>query len=782
MNDLASDVDGPTSWFDAAAAQSALVTLGFGAGVTYALSHQLPSESLVSFLSKSAYEHWADHYLGEDTRLHRFHGMDRSEVVENYRRLDRGLIDGAVSTIITSAVARRPRANYGQASIIRREAEKKKRHIPVRQLVDRARDVIQAIHPCFMMSPLAVSQYLPADLHFDVVIFDEASQVTPGDAINCIYRGNALIAAGDQRQLPPMSFFAVSAVDDADSDEENLATDYESILDLMKSAGHFNALTLRWHYRSRHEHLIAYSNASFYDGKLVTFPGAIATSADMGVKYVHVDGVYRRSAGQDNPIEAQEVAKRILHHFETRPNLSLGVVAFSAAQRDTLENALEIARVDRPELDRFFEEDRQDGFFIKSLEFVQGDERDVIIFSIGYGPDEAGKIYKNFGALNRQGGERRLNVAITRARQLVEVVTSMSAAQMGEVGSEGARHLRRYLDFAERGPSALSLELGDEGRGTDSPFEDSVIDAIRSWGYEVQPQVGVSGYRIDIGVKHPNYPGAFMLGVECDGAMYHSSRSARDRDRLRHEVLEGLGWRIHHIWGTGWYRNREREQATLRALLSELALQPMSGRTGPAESKKRSTPIEVQFVDTVFDEAPTWAIPYAKATPDRIPQWMDLSDARYALQLVAFVREVANAESPIHFETLSARLRDAAGVGRVGSRIRNTLVRAIHFSKIDFDGDFLTVGSVSDVRVRMPSDGATRAIEHIAQSELMEAIRGVVQDAGGAPRPETLARVSRLFGWQRQTSGITMRLGGLVDHLIASNELEETAAGLRMSQ
>ena len=780
LNDLVSDVDGPTSWFDASAAQSALATLGFGSGMDYALSHQLPAESLVAFLSKSAFEKWVDYHLNEDTRLHRFQGMDRSEVVENYRQLDRALVDGAVSTIITSVVARRPRANYGQASIIRREAEKKKRHIPVRQLVDRARDVIQAIHPCFMMSPLAVSQYLPADLHFDVVIFDEASQVTPGDAINCIYRGDALIAAGDQRQLPPMSFFATSAAEDADSDEENLATDYESILDLMKSAGHFNALTLRWHYRSRHEHLIAYSNASFYDGKLVTFPGAVATSRDMGVKYVHVDGVYRRSAGQDNPIEAQEVAKRVLHHFETRPNLSLGVVAFSAAQRDTLENALEIARADRPELDRFFEESRQDGFFIKSLEFVQGDERDVIIFSIGYGPDEAGKIYKNFGALNRQGGERRLNVAITRARQLVEVVTSMSAAQMGDVGSEGARHLRRYLDFAERGPAALSLELGDEGRGTDSPFEDSVIDAIRSWGYEVQPQVGVSGYRIDIGVKHPNAPGAFMLGVECDGAMYHSSRSARDRDRLRHEVLEGLGWRIHHIWGTGWYRNREREHAKLRTLLDELALQPLSGRTGAAKTKGRTAPVEVQFADTVIDEAPTWAIPYSNATPARIPRWVDLSDARYAPRLVDFVREVAIAESPVHIETLSARLRDAAGVGRVGSRMRNTLIQAIRVSKITFDGNFVSVGDMTEVRVRMPSDGTTRAIEYVADSELMEAIRRVVQDAGGAPRAETIGRVCRLFGWQRQTSGIAFRLGALVDALIVSNDIEETGAGLRM--
>lgn len=181
---------------------------------------------------------------------------------------------------------------------------------------------------------------------------------------------------------------------------------------------------------------------------------------------------------------------------------------------------------------------------------MQGDERDVIVLSVGYGPDSTGTVYRNFGPINKKGGERRLNVAITRAKELTEVVSSMTAGDIGEVASAGGRHLRRYLDYAERGPIALEMELGSAGLGTDSPFEDSVISAIRSWGYDVQPQVGVSGFRIDIGVKHPNAPGVFMLGVECDGAMYHSSRTARDRDRLRHDILVGLGWKIHHIWGS----------------------------------------------------------------------------------------------------------------------------------------------------------------------------------------------------------------------------------------
>jgi very-short-patch-repair endonuclease len=570
-----------------------------------------------------------------------------------------------------------------------------------------------------------------------------------------------------------------SLVDEDDTDEEDLATDYESVLDLMKSSGHFNTMTLRWHYRSRHEHLIAYSNASFYNGRLITFPSAIDMSDDMGVKYFHVGGTYRRSAGRDNPTEAIAVAERVIHHFDTRPNQSLGVVAFSAAQRDTIENALTLARASRPELERFFDDDRLDGFFIKSLEYVQGDGRDVMIFSIGYGPDEHGTVYKNFGALNRQGGERRLNVAITRARELVEVVTSMSAAQLGDVSNEGARHLRRYLDFAERGPVALTLELGDEGLGTDSPFEDSVIDAIRSWGFEVQPQVGVAGYRIDIGVKHPNTPGAFMLGVECDGAMYHSSRAARDRDRLRHELLESLGWRIHHIWGTAWYRNRDREMDRLKTLLEELAIQPMTGRTASPGSRRKADPVELEFEIVPVSEVPEWAVPYVVASPSELPRWLDLADLTSAHRLSEFVREVVEVESPVHIETLSTRLRDAAGIGRIGNRIAATLERAIAMSGIEFDGTFLRSGDEHSLRARMPTEAAQRSMDQVPDEELTVAVRYSVKEAGGAFRTEVMTRVCSVFGWRRKSAAMSTRTDLLIDKLLRAGVLEESGAGLR---
>ena len=780
ISDLQSDVDGPANWLDMTEALSALRSIGLSKVTDYAVSSSIPKNLVTSYVTVSILRSWVDRQINGDDRLTNHRGMDWTEAVAEFRRLDRALVDGAVSTIVKAGTARRPRAGFGQASIIRREAEKKKKHIPVRDLIANARDVIQAIQPCFMMSPLAVSQYLPNDIDFDVVIFDEASQVTPGDAVNCIYRGRALITAGDQKQLPPTTFFMNSSSDDLEPDEEDLAMDYESVLDLMKSSGNFNALTLRWHYRSRHEHLIAYSNASFYGGNLITFPGAIQASADLGVKYIHVDGIYRRSSGQDNPIEAIAVAQRIIHHFDTRPNSSLGVVAFSAAQRDTIENALTLARADRPELERFFDDSRLDGFFIKSLEFVQGDERDVIIFSIGYGPDDTGKVYKNFGALNKDGGERRLNVAVTRARELVEVVTSMSAAQIGDVTNEGSRHLRRYLDFAERGPAALSLELGDKGLGTDSPFEDSVIDSIRSWGFEVQPQVGVAGYRIDIGVKHPNFPGAFMVGVECDGAMYHSSRTARDRDRLRHDVLVGLGWQIHHIWGTGWYRNRAREEARLKALLEELAGRPMSGRTASPNGAARREPVTIEFEPVEVSTVPQWAIPYEKAAVSAIPSYLDLGDWSAIRRLTDFVREISQVESPIHIDQIAARLRDATGVGRVGSRILANLTDAALKVDAQFDGEFVRQRNQTHLRVRTPVDGIERPIEHVADEELALAMRHAVSEAGGATRIDVMGRVASTFGWRRKSAAMSTRLIGVLDRIVDSGIVEETNAGLRI--
>lgn len=772
--------DSAIDWVNLQEKLETLRSNGVNQPLDYALSTRVPAAQVVDYVMKSVYRSWFASILEADPRLDQSSASDRDALITRFNELDRVLGNRAITTIIESALSRRPRSTAGQGGVILREAEKKRKHIAVRELMDRARDVVQAIHPCFMMSPLAVSQYLPPDMKFDVVIFDEASQVSPGDAINCIYRSKALITVGDQKQLPPTSFFSTSGDIDEDSDEENLAADYESILDLMKSTGNFNSMTLRWHYRSRHEDLISYSNASFYDGKLITFPGAIADSDRYGVKFHKVDGVYRRSAGRDNPIEAEYVAQLVIKHFDENPESSLGVVAFSSTQRDSIENAVALARNSRPDLDERFKDDRIDGFFVKSLESVQGDERDVIIFSVGYGPDETGKFYKNFGPLNQSGGHRRLNVAITRAKELVQLVSSVSAAEIGDVNSEGARHLRRYLDFAERGPAALALELGPAGLGTDSPFEDSVIDAIRSWGFEVQPQVGIAGYRIDIGVKHPNSPGAFMLGVECDGAMYHSSRAARDRDRLRHEVLEGLGWSLHHIWGTAWYRNRAQEEDRLKTLLEQLARETVTGRIVKKQTKRVQPTLELATESHEIDQIPAWVVTYTEASPSRIPGWLDLGDKSSKSYITTLVEEVLSVESPIHIDLLAQRLRDSSGIGRLGARIQENFEAAIKKAGALFDGSFVRDALPRELEVRSPSVHTERSVEQVPPEEIEKAFIEVVKDALGISPEHAAAQVANIFGWRRRGTTISKHLNQKVKDLCKSGVLELTSAGLRV--
>jgi len=492
----------------------------------------------------------------------------------------------------------------------------------------------------------------------------------PSDAINCIYRGSQLIIAGDDQQLPPTSFFEAVSVDGDDEWEEDQFEEFESVLKLAKGSAGLRELPLKWHYRSQHENLIAYSNYSFCEGRLVTFPGAAAEASDLGVKFYPVTaGAYRRGTARDNPKEAEVVVERILYwarySLENPARaVTLGVVAFSEAQANAIEIALDRRRQDLPELDSFFAEDRLDGFFVKNLENVQGDERDVMVFSVGYGRDENGKLTINFGPLNREGGERRLNVAITRARRRVELVASITGTEPEFATSlrEGPRHLQRYLDYAARGPVALAIELSESALDAESPFEEEVMRTIRSWGYKVQPQVGTAGYRVDIGVWHPEISGRFALGIECDGRMYHSSAVTRDRDRLRQEVLERLGWRIYRIWGTSWYRYRseqeERLKAAIAAAISDTGDHPAGSSPKAAAS---ALPQEQSFEEVALDKAPSWTVAYRVASSAGPRPWveMHLPEAQYDLRRM--IVEVVEVEGPIEDELLLRRVREAWG-------------------------------------------------------------------------------------------------------------------------
>ncbi len=410
-----------------------------------------------------------------------------------------------------------------------------------------------------MMGPLSVAQYLePGMLTFDLIVMDEASQLRPEEALGAIGRGAQLVVVGDSQQLPPTRFF--ERIDDVDDDEgqefaEGLL-DAESILDIAASA-YGPTRMLRWHYRSRHPSLIAFSNEQFYGGNLVLFPAPVLDSRNLGVHFHGVGGIYKNSR---NPVEGATVVQFILRHMRERPDESIGVAAMNVQQRDLIEDEFDDLSKGDPVVRAYVAkwDEGIEPFFIKNLENVQGDERDVIVISVTYGPDENGRVYQRFGPINGPTGHRRLNVLISRARNRVEVFSSMRAADVTvtEHSSLGVAALKGYLTYAETGVLDGAYLTGRE---PDSDFEVEVAQALGSRGLEVVAQVGVAGYFLDLAIRHPNTRGRFVLGVECDGATYHSAKSARDRDRLRQEVLQDKGWNIEHVWSTDWFRDPERE-------------------------------------------------------------------------------------------------------------------------------------------------------------------------------------------------------------------------------
>jgi very-short-patch-repair endonuclease len=528
------------------------------------------------------YALWLDRVLQGRPALARFRGELHHRLIkefgareERHRRLASARLIKHLaqrrSTALLPSGARRTTENASLVDAVR--AIKKevtlKRHAAIRTIVRRTAPALLELKPCWMMSPLSVSQFLESgEPLFDLVIFDEASQVSAEDAICAILRGRQLIVVGASQQLPPTRFFAKSLADDEDSEDEGEAQDLEdrvrreSILDECSSAS-LPERSLRWHYRSRNEALIAFSNRHFYENRLVTFPSPV-TDESAGVRFEFVaDGLYDRSKSRTNRREAERVADLVFAFARLHNGLQgLGVVALSQAQQQAIRDVLNTRVRQQPELHRWaheVDEEEPDGFFVKNLESVQGDERDVIILSVGYGPDRPGvRPHTNFGPVNRQGGERRLNVAVTRAKEQLILVASMHADQLpSDLASPGARTLRNYLAFAEHGLDALRDQSiagapGDTESRLESPFEASVYQALTTKGLELDTQVGCSGYRIDLAVRDPDRPGRYLLGIECDGATYHSSATARDRDRLRQRQLEAMGWRIHRIWSRDW--------------------------------------------------------------------------------------------------------------------------------------------------------------------------------------------------------------------------------------
>jgi very-short-patch-repair endonuclease len=535
----------------------------------------LPSATEETFVT--AYAHWfATQGIDGEPLLRNFVTAEHMSDISTFVRLDDELAKLTVRYIRAKLCGLIPSKNDIPKSsgfaILKHELQKSRRHKPVRQLAIEMGDALNCLAPCMLMSPLSIAQFLPADQPpFDLVIFDEASQIAPWDAIGSIARGKQVIIAGDPRQMPPTNFFNRGP----NAGDDDTAEDMESILDECLGAG-VPSHSLSWHYRSRHESLIAFSNHRYYDSNLITFPAAETRAS--AVEWRKVEGVYAKGKGRYNQAEAQaivdETVKRLTDPAFVAAGYSIGIITLNSDQQKLINDLLDAARKQYPQIEPFFQDTQTEPVVVKNLETVQGDERDLIILGIGYGPTEPGApvMSMNFGPLNKDGGWRRLNVAITRSRREMLVFTSFdpSMIDLNRTNARAVRDLKHFIEFAQRGPKALAEAVQGSVGGYDSPFEEAVAEGLRRMGWQVVPQIGVSRFRIDLGIVHPDRPGDYLAGVECDGATYHSAATARDRDKVRGAILTGLGWNLLRLWSTDWWVDKEGALQKLHAALNDL--------------------------------------------------------------------------------------------------------------------------------------------------------------------------------------------------------------------
>ncbi len=717
-----------------------------------------PADTLPAF--ESAYARWwVEQALDDAPVLRTFNLAEHTDRLARFRELDdnfasltKRYIRAKLCGVIPSKVD--PKLPPGFATL-HHQLQLSKRHKPVRQLVTEMGTALTTLAPCLLMSPLSVAQYLPANAPlFDLVIFDEASQIAPWDAVGAIARGRQLIVAGDPKQMPPTSFFNRSAGADDDSD---ISDDQESLLDECLGAA-LPRHRLTWHYRSLHESLIAFSNHRYYEGDLLTFPAPV--TRDSAVSLKRVAGSWSRGKSRTNQVEAEAVVKEVVRRL-TDASLadaeghfpSIAVITLNAEQQKLIEDMLDKARAQNPAIEQFFAEDAAEPVVIKNLETVQGDERDVVLLGIGYGPEtpDAPSMPMNFGPLNRAGGWRRLNVAITRARREMLVYTSFPShlIDLNRTSSEALRDLKHFLEFAEQGPRALGQAVAGSLGGYESPFEQAVAEGLRNLGWNLVPQVGVSRYRVDLGIVHPDRPGDYLAGVECDGATYHSAATARDRDKVRESVLRQLGWELVRVWSTDWWIDcraaLQQLETRLQALLikrrqvdAEAERQRLEREAAASQevellkasasvlSQESSTQDHSQQSKTISDEAasaiearesaaekpsdaPSPSLLRADtpqvAAPDQLQSGIYRSttfepersllqpdrffEPAYSVLLTELIATVVKQESPVKDDVLVERIARAHGFLRSGNRIRErvlSLTQSAHYLLQEEDG------------------------------------------------------------------------------------------------
>ncbi|NDU99816.1 DUF3320 domain-containing protein [Pseudoroseicyclus tamaricis] len=746
---------------------------------------------------KTAYAAWwLPLAMDSSEDLRRFAHWEHEHQIQTFRALDDAAARLAPSEVLRRIANGLPTRDgvprNSELGTLRHQLGLQRPSMPIRSLLSEMPNSFAKLAPCVLMSPLSVAQYLPAGQPaFDVVIFDEASQITTWDAVGAIARGRQAIVVGDPKQMPPTNFFGRT---DAEEDLPEVERDMPSILDEVCAAG-IPTRRLDWHYRSRDEALIAFSNHLYYDGGLVTFPGP--TTGSDALVFHKVGGQFDRGKSRTNEAEAKAVTAWVraqLTEWLAKPEderPTLGVITFNQPQQELIQDLLDEARRQDPRLEWFFEEEREEPLIVKNLENIQGDERDVMLFSVTYGRDAAGKLAMAFGPLNSDGGEKRLNVAVTRARAEMHVFASLTAhdIDLGRTRARGVADFKAFLDYAERGSIALPARESGSLGPAESPFEEAVAAALAAKGWDIRTQIGVSGFRIDLAVVNPDHAGTYLAGVECDGATYHSSATARDRDKIRQAVLEGLGWQILRVWSTDWFKNpadvvarlhaaleksleadrvrRESEDAQLEAEKETADTAPLAlpapsidgAVTGAPRTSAHDDTVEptsltpqleapIERHATLYAEAPSARnVPESDASKPQ-PNPEAFYEASYLPALERIVASTIEADGPLPMSRLARSVAQLHGWQRTGHRIAARVETALGSAERHEDLGCVFVWPPGSYATRIPPRPlGDRSIRDVPPAEIASTIDR--HERGLASAEDPTLDLARLLGIER---------------------------------
>ena len=758
------NLDKLKDWYQWLQSYNKLNELGLGFIAEEYKEKNIPTDLLTSSFRKSFYQAVIHYIIAKEPTLELFNGKIFNDIITKYKQVSANFEDITKKELFARLASNIPSFTHeaiqsSEVGILQKNIRNNARGISIRKLFDQIPTLLSRMCPCMLMSPISVAQYIDTDADkFDLIVFDEASQMPTYEAVGAIARGKNVVIVGDPKQMPPTSFFSVNTIDEDNIEMEDL----ESILDDCLALS-IPSKYLLWHYRSKHESLIAFSNSEYYDNKLMTFPSP--DNIESKVRMVAVDGYYDKGKSRQNQAEAQAVVDEIARRLRSEElrKKSVGVVTFSVVQQALIEDLLSDLFIFHPELETFALE-CEEPLFIKNLENVQGDERDVILFSVGYGPDAEGRVSMNFGPLNRAGGERRLNVAVSRARYEMIIFSTLRSdmIDLNRTSSIGVAGLKRFLEYAEKGTKRiLNTSTNIRTSEEETSIEKIIADKLRSSGYTVHTDIGCSGYKIDIGIVDTQTPSNYQLGIICDGKNYRRTKTVRDREIVQNNVLKALGWNICRIWTMDWWEKPDEVIASIQTAIVQgmKAPKPVVVQEKQEKEEERVQEKPMQLKSAYTSPSPIFVQNYNST---KVSSYHYASDDIFAAEnkpiLIAQIRKIVENEAPISKALLGKKILSEWGISRLGPRIDaylETIFDTLHLYRIEHDGlvfcwkDEAQYRSYTEYRPDSDRDAAD-----LPPEETANAIRQILTDSISLPLPDLIKACAQIFGFARMGSNI----------------------------